>query len=283
MHTRSMMDITPATPGLKPALIIVEPFCGGSHAALVTWLEKSFGGTADVFSVTLPAKKWHWRLRTSSLWAASAIPCLVGRPSVTLFVSSMCNLAELLGLRPDLLPARKVYYFHENQLSYPTRARTPLLETRAAAPSAASAAAASVRTTDSLSSSSSARGGAAPTIHPAEPPASLDRDFYFGWAQIVSCLAADVVAFNSAFNRDSFCELVDTHLRLVPGSEIRMVVAGTITPVMAGGGLQSPAEAPPLAPPPPPLPCPCRKKSSQRLVCSTSLSTAPLLPLPTSL
>ena len=33
-----------------------------------------------------------------------------------LFVSSMLNLAELLALRPDLVTAKKIVYFHENQL-----------------------------------------------------------------------------------------------------------------------------------------------------------------------
>lgn len=46
-------------------------------------------------------------------------------PEVTsekfLFCSSVLSLAELLGLRPDLCPLKKIVYFHENQLVYPIR------------------------------------------------------------------------------------------------------------------------------------------------------------------
>ncbi|KAG7253707.1 hypothetical protein CRUP_008695 [Coryphaenoides rupestris] len=38
-----------------------------------------------------------------------------------LFASSVLNLCELVALRPDLAPLKKVLYFHENQLVYPVR------------------------------------------------------------------------------------------------------------------------------------------------------------------
>ena len=38
-----------------------------------------------------------------------------------LFSSSVLNLCELVGLRPDLLGLYKILYFHENQLLYPVR------------------------------------------------------------------------------------------------------------------------------------------------------------------
>lgn len=34
----------------------------------------------------------------------------------------MVNLAELVGLRPDLATAQKRLYFHESQLAYPKQA-----------------------------------------------------------------------------------------------------------------------------------------------------------------
>ncbi len=33
----------------------------------------------------------------------------------------MLNLCELVALRPDVSAARKIVYFHENQLTYPAR------------------------------------------------------------------------------------------------------------------------------------------------------------------
>ena len=38
-----------------------------------------------------------------------------------LFTSANLNLAELVGLRPDLCKVKKILYFHENQLVYPVR------------------------------------------------------------------------------------------------------------------------------------------------------------------
>lgn len=40
-------------------------------------------------------------------------------------VSSATHFGELLALRPDLAPLRKVYYMHENQLQVGPRARHP--------------------------------------------------------------------------------------------------------------------------------------------------------------
>ena len=42
----------------------------------------------------------------------------------TLFCSSMLNLTELIGLRPDLAALHKIVYFHENQLEYPERCQS---------------------------------------------------------------------------------------------------------------------------------------------------------------
>lgn len=100
-------------------LFVIEPFCGGSHAVMVRFLAQLAGEGAVVTTCSLPAKKWEWRLRASSLWLAQHLPA--APENTTLFVSSMANLAELLGVRPDLAQCHKVLYFHENQLSYPTR------------------------------------------------------------------------------------------------------------------------------------------------------------------
>lgn len=104
-------------------VLILEPFYGGSHKQLIDYLsavifcgkdDKDF----DLF--TLPAKKWHWRARTSALHFAEKVP--ENKHYEVLFLSSVLNLAELLGLRPDLSKiTRKIVYFHENQLAYPVR------------------------------------------------------------------------------------------------------------------------------------------------------------------
>lgn len=73
--------------------------------------------TYDLF--TLPAKKWHWRARTSAIYFAQTIP--QGHDYQVLFSTSVLNLSELIGMRPDLANCTKIVYFHENQLIYPVR------------------------------------------------------------------------------------------------------------------------------------------------------------------
>jgi len=51
-------------------VIFIEAFYGGSHKQLIDLLKERFGG--DLY--TLPAKKWHWRMRVSALHFALTIP-----------------------------------------------------------------------------------------------------------------------------------------------------------------------------------------------------------------
>lgn len=100
----------------KDRILFVEPFYGGSHKQLLdTILQTKL--EYDLF--TLPAKKFHWRARTSALYFSQVIP--LEKKYTVLFTSSVLNLAELLGIRRDLNTCQKIVYFHENQLVYPVR------------------------------------------------------------------------------------------------------------------------------------------------------------------
>lgn len=160
-------------------VVLIEPFYGGSHKQLVDLLVRELLQPKGVAHhvCSLPARKWHWRLMASSVYFASVIP----RSDAlrVLFMTSMVNLPELLGLRPDLNRpgVLKIYYFHENQLAYPVQ----LQQDRKVAAT----------------------------------------DFQIGWAQIVSCMAADKIIFNSAFNRSSFLGKVDAFIRKIAEPEMR--------------------------------------------------------------
>lgn len=146
----------------KPEILIIEPFYGGSHKELIDNITKSISAYT---LVTMPSKKWHWRSRCGALSLMNIIPEVTTER--VLFCSSVLNLAELMGLRPDLIKLKKVIYFHENQLIYPKQ------EIKA-------------------------------------------RDIQYSYNQITSCLAADVVLFNSYFNKDTFLSNIKKIIKMMP-------------------------------------------------------------------
>ena len=149
------------------SLLIIEPFYGGSHKQLVDTLVSKLC-LNHYHLVTLPAKKWHWRARTSALTISEKIPKT--NKFTTLFTSSVLSLAELIGIRPDLACLRKIVYFHENQLCYPVQ-----------------------------------------TVK--------DRDYQFGYNQVTTCLAADLVLFNSEYNLTSFLSHIPSFLGMQPDNK----------------------------------------------------------------
>ena len=89
---------------IKMTILILEPFYGGSHKQLVDIFLQNLTDS-QVHVISTPAKKWHWRARTSALWFSQNTP---ENAKIThLFASSVLNLCELLGLRPDLNRVRK--------------------------------------------------------------------------------------------------------------------------------------------------------------------------------
>ncbi|XP_072787844.1 tRNA-queuosine alpha-mannosyltransferase isoform X8 [Taeniopygia guttata] len=145
------------------SVLLIEPFYGGSHKQLMDLLQEEL--QEDCVLYTLPAKKWHWKARTSALYFMQTVP--TSSNYRILFASSVLNLAELAALRPDLGKLKKVLYFHENQLAYPVQK-------------------------------------------------CQERDFQYGYNQILSCLVADVVVFNSAFNMESFLKSIGKFMKLIP-------------------------------------------------------------------
>ena len=147
----------------KHRLVIIEMFQGGSHQDLIRQLLTL---APDSTLLTLTDRKWHWRARCGPLQLLPQLQT-ISRPVDTLFVTSVGSLPEVVALCPHLQGARKVLYFHENQLVYPTRCEK-------------------------------------------------DRDFQYGYNQIMSALTADLVLFNSSYNLESFVGNVDAFLNKMP-------------------------------------------------------------------
>jgi glycosyltransferase involved in cell wall biosynthesis len=161
-------------------VLALEPYYGGSHRAVLDGLVKRID--ADWTVLTLPARKWKWRMRGAAITMAQqvrqlareitendAAACIAPRPPFdVVFASTFLNLAEFRGLvGADVARVPAIVYFHENQLVYPNR-------------------------------------------HTAE------WDFQFPLTNITSALSAEACVFNTAWNRDRFCEEIPGFLREFP-------------------------------------------------------------------
>lgn len=103
-------------------VLALNPFHGGSHRAFIEgWRRHS---RHEFTLLTLPDRHWKWRMRQAAIHFAGKLNQLEYSQQHwdVLWATDMLNLAEFLGLckgRIRQLPA--VLYFHENQLTYPSR------------------------------------------------------------------------------------------------------------------------------------------------------------------
>ncbi|HET9481587.1 MAG TPA: DUF3524 domain-containing protein [Candidatus Polarisedimenticolia bacterium] len=106
-------------------VLFLDPYHGPSHSTLSrAFRERS---RHQVRLLTLPPRKWKWRMRGAALAFEPAIRAL-GAPPDVLVTTDMLNLPELLALARAFLPPRLpvITYFHENQITYPL----PVLDER---------------------------------------------------------------------------------------------------------------------------------------------------------
>ncbi len=172
-------------------ILAMEPYYGGSHRAVLDGLVEFVD--AEWTLLTLPARKWKWRMRGAAITFAAqaraaapggsvAAPSSAGvshalsrgasstrgMPFDVVFTSTFLNLAEWRGLvGPPLSAVPAVVYFHENQLLYPVR-------------------------------------------HVAE------WDLQFPLTNITTALSAERCVFNTAWNRDGFVREIPPFLRQFP-------------------------------------------------------------------
>jgi len=101
-------------------ILALEPYYGGSHRAVLDGLVAHVD--ADWTLLTLPARKWKWRMRGAAITMAEQAHSLPAEPFDLIFASTFVNLAEFRGLvGMPLASVPTIVYFHENQLVYPNR------------------------------------------------------------------------------------------------------------------------------------------------------------------
>lgn len=99
-------------------ILVLEPYYGGSHKNFLKNLTKHVA--FDFTLLTLPARKWKWRMRLSAPYYAEQLTQFGKFDRV--LCSSFVDVATLRGLGPRWLNDVPVLtYFHENQFAYPVQ------------------------------------------------------------------------------------------------------------------------------------------------------------------
>lgn len=102
----------------KKNILVLEPYYGGSHRSFLNGLKNHLPYTFH--SLTLPARKWKWRMRFSAPYFAGLLPERAEYDAV--LCSTFVDVAALKGLGPSWLSDIPVLtYFHENQFAYPVQ------------------------------------------------------------------------------------------------------------------------------------------------------------------
>ena len=102
-------------------ILALQPYNATSHRALLDGWRRNSRHTFEALS--LPARHFKWRMRQAPIELAKQIEALSaqGESWDALWCTSMLDLAALRGLSPTAAGLPSAVYFHENQLTYPTR------------------------------------------------------------------------------------------------------------------------------------------------------------------
>lgn len=168
----------------KNEVYIVEPFYGGSHKQLIDFLLQHITNESNVHLYTLPDKKWHWRARTSALYFAQNIPKV------------QINSTKSHDLEGQHI-SKKAFLFCSSVLNL-----TELISLRS-------------------DLAEVCKGRKIIYFHENQLAYPIqnskgDRDFQYGYNQVLSALTADKVIFNSNYNRTSFLNNLASFFKLQP-------------------------------------------------------------------
>jgi len=100
-------------------ILVLEPYFGGSHKTFIKGLVQRLPYTFDL--LTLPARKWKWRMRLAAPFFADRLQKDEERYDLIL-CSTFVDVATLRTLAPSWINDIPVLtYFHENQFAYPVQ------------------------------------------------------------------------------------------------------------------------------------------------------------------
>lgn len=108
--------------GNRINILALEPYYGGSHR---TFLDALAARTDAAWRLlTLPARKWKWRMRLGAQYFAARMQAI--SPPDLVFCSDFVDVAALRGAGPAWLrQVPCVTYYHENQFAYPNTVSDP--------------------------------------------------------------------------------------------------------------------------------------------------------------
>ena len=104
----------------NPIIYALEPFYGGSHKQFLDGLQSELNFEVRILSMS--PHHWKWRMHRSAGYFADLLNREKLEPGIIL-ASDFVNLAALKGLLNNPQIWTWIYYFHENQLTYPFRER----------------------------------------------------------------------------------------------------------------------------------------------------------------
>lgn len=100
------------------SLLILEPYCGGSHAFFLSGISRL---SYAFESITLPARNWKWRMRLAAPYFAKKLQ-EDNRRFDRILCSPFVDAATFRGMAPKWVrEVPLLTYFHENQFAYPVQ------------------------------------------------------------------------------------------------------------------------------------------------------------------
>ncbi len=100
----------------KQNILLLESYYGGSHKY---WADNLIRYSRhNIQLMTLPARKWKWRMQGAAYTFYEMILEDQSRPDI-IIASSMIDMSMLISLLRGHLDCSYILYMHENQLTYP--------------------------------------------------------------------------------------------------------------------------------------------------------------------